>query len=895
VSELEPPDPLLEAALAMADDASVDWDRATTDAPALSESFANLRAVAELAHQYQLETSSEPMPAAAFTWGTLQALRRIGEGAFGEVWEAWDPGLQRRVALKLRRTGSASGAGAAVWLGEARRLARVRHDHVLTIHGADVHDGRAGLWTELLVGRTLEDVLREDGPRSAREATLIGLDLCAALAAVHAAGLAHGDVKTSNVMRVGAAGGGASDTGRIVLMDFGTSHDASPTARHGGAAGTPLACAPEVLRGGPLSAAADVYSLGVLIYRLVTDDYPTHATTLAELEAAHARGDHQPLRSLRPDLAAGFVQTVERALAHDPTKRFHDAAAMERALAAQLGVTPHTSESRTSRVRLALAAGVGALLVAVIWGGMRWIPEWTRPHFSLASTGAGIATRTVQTLHGVGDLSLFGSCSTSPGDIDGDGIPDLVVGAPGESTSRGAVHLLRGREDGGFEPWRTFVGEGQFGYSVTSLGDLDGDGVPDFAVGSIAGVGIHGGAGTVSILHGDRRVGARVGQILVGERDGSYFGYSIAGAGDVNQDGHPDLIVGAPLDAAGGRASGRAFVYLGGPGLSMRLAAVLGPGSVAAQFGVSVAGTGDIDGDGFADVAVGANAQRGTEHAGGHVAVFLGGRQMDSVADLDLYGSDDGGWFGISCAGLGDFDGDGFDDFAVGAERGDGFEPYAGCVSIFLGGQHPKATPARVLRGARRGSMFGHSLAAGDLDGDGNPDLLVGAYGTNEIGPVAGEAFGYLGGPSFLLKPTVRFTGSEEAGNFGTSVTTVPGRAGRFASVIVGAPYSGRGQSGAVWVFTLSRFEFTRPLSGTMWRAGSPERVTWLGRERAVLEWGDSTRTRWHMLARDAGGSDENTLDVKLPAGTCGPIVLRLRPADPRVKHDAISEPIGVR
>ena len=105
-------------------------------------------------------------------------------------------------------------------MNEARRLARLRHEHVVQVYGAEEHDGRVGLWTELVRGESLEEIVQRSGPLGAREAALVGLDVCAALAAVHGAGLLHRDVKAQNVMREGG--------GRIVLMDFGTGEDSPP-------------------------------------------------------------------------------------------------------------------------------------------------------------------------------------------------------------------------------------------------------------------------------------------------------------------------------------------------------------------------------------------------------------------------------------------------------------------------------------------------------------------------------------------------------------------------------------------------------------------------------------------------------------------------------------------
>ena len=132
------------------------------------------------------------------TWGHLALLERLGGGAFGEVYRAWDAQLERDVALKVLR-GDAPDASRL--LNEARLLARIHHPHVVTVHGVDTQEGRAGLWMELVDGVSLEQVLASQGPFSAREAALVGIDLCGALAALHAKGLVHRDVKAQNVMR----------------------------------------------------------------------------------------------------------------------------------------------------------------------------------------------------------------------------------------------------------------------------------------------------------------------------------------------------------------------------------------------------------------------------------------------------------------------------------------------------------------------------------------------------------------------------------------------------------------------------------------------------------------------------------------------------------------------
>src|SRR6185436_10816329 len=133
-------------------------------------------------------------------------------------------------------------------LREGRALARVRDSHVVNVLGVETHEDQIALCMEFVHGETLEDSLRRHGTLNAREAALVGEDVCRALAAVHLAGFIHRDVKARNVMRERA--------GRIVLMDFGTGRDADELRKAGpaGMAGTPLYMAPEVLAGLPASA-----------------------------------------------------------------------------------------------------------------------------------------------------------------------------------------------------------------------------------------------------------------------------------------------------------------------------------------------------------------------------------------------------------------------------------------------------------------------------------------------------------------------------------------------------------------------------------------------------------------------------------------------------------------
>ncbi|HEY6508673.1 MAG TPA: protein kinase, partial [Vicinamibacterales bacterium] len=281
-----------------------------------------------------------------------------GRGAFGTVYRAYDSELRREVALKIIRPvhpGAPFDPERA--LDEARRLARVNHPNVVRVFRADRAGDEVGMAMELIPGETLAALVKQRGPFSANEAALIGMDLCRALAAVHGTDTLHGDVKAHNVMR--GAGG------RITLTDFGTSKDLSRDQRRmdGDFAGTPLYLAPEVFKGAPRTIASDVYSLGVLLFYLVSGTYPVDGATRTEVGRRHdERGARRLLRDVRPDLPDGFVRVVEQALADDPHERYPSAGAFETALNSVVSRAP----APLVFARKLVPVGAGLVLLAAI-------------------------------------------------------------------------------------------------------------------------------------------------------------------------------------------------------------------------------------------------------------------------------------------------------------------------------------------------------------------------------------------------------------------------------------------------------------------------------------------------------------------------------------------------
>jgi TolB-like protein/Tfp pilus assembly protein PilF len=347
---MAPQELLDEVADAVLDGTPVDWaaveSRADAGARAL---IGELRILASLRRPGGRGEASAPTP--FDRWGHLRVLECVGRGAFGEVYRAWDPRLDREVALKLLRNSGRVDAAQPAAIEEGRLLARVRHPNVVTIYGAECLDGRVGLWMEFVEGNTLEQIVRQGGPLPVPDVTRVGVDLCGAVSAVHGAGLVHRDIKAQNLI--------VADDGRLVLMDFGTGlelhGDQAPAA-----AGTPLYLAPEVLAGGAATVQTDVYAIGVVLFRLLTGAYPVSASDLEGLRRAHALGERTRLRSLRPDVPPRLARVVEHALDSDPARRPASADAFRAALAGVGAASPLVRAAYVSAAVLALVAGLWA-------------------------------------------------------------------------------------------------------------------------------------------------------------------------------------------------------------------------------------------------------------------------------------------------------------------------------------------------------------------------------------------------------------------------------------------------------------------------------------------------------------------------------------------------------
>lgn len=271
----------------------------------------------------------------------------------------------------------------------------------------------------------------------------------------------------------------------------------------------------------------------------------------------------------------------------------------------------------------------------------------------------------------------FGDAASAAGDIDGDGFGDIVIGAPSFANDTGRVDVYFGTASGLSSRVQTLTAPasgGRFGWAVAAAGDVDRDGFGDVVIGAYQ---HDGGAGRAYLYRGSATgLVAAPATVLVAPEANENFGISVSTAGDIDGDGFADVIVGA--DFARNRA-GRAYVYRGGAaGLSNTPATVLEGIAAREDFGISVAGGFDFDGDGFGDVAVGAHAHPG----GGRVQVFLGGREGIASEQSLVFDAAQGEHdFGLTLAIVADDNGDGLDDLAIGSISGPGWHESTRVIS----------------------------------------------------------------------------------------------------------------------------------------------------------------------------------------------------------------------
>lgn len=412
-----------------------------------------------------------------------------------------------------------------------------------------------------------------------------------------------------------------------------------------------------------------------------------------------------------------------------------------------------------------------------------------------------------KTLSGEASGDQFGYSLAIAGDINGDGYADLIIGAPyadGNGNDSGKVYIYYGGSSSNMDNDADVVISGSasgdnLGFSVSPAGDVNGDGFDDILMGAprkyqsgipyagaayifYGGVSLANKSGYPALSSGDADV------ILKGESAQDRFGSAVSWAGDFNKDRYGDVLVGAPEADGGGNNRGRAYIYYGGTSMDSKADIRITGAANTDQLGSSVARGGDINSDGYGDVIMGAPyADVSSMENAGKAYILYGRAGSTDLLDIDvsasvaglteLNGLNNQEHFGYSLGYSGDVNNDGYGDILVGSWYL-GTDPlFIGRSYIYLGGHimstsSSLSTPDVTFIGEKQEDRFGTAVSgAGDVNGDGYYDVMVGAHLADGSGTDRGKSYLYLGAisePDNIVNAT--FTGSVDNGWFGQSL-----------------------------------------------------------------------------------------------------------------------------
>lgn len=388
-------------------------------------------------------------------------------------------------------------------------------------------------------------------------------------------------------------------------------------------------------------------------------------------------------------------------------------------------------------------------------------------------------------IEGTLESAQFGRSVAGAGDVNNDGFADLIVGAPGHGGS-GAAFLFYGSATGiESEPAWSFIGQqadSLVGWSVAGAGDVNNDVYADVIIGAPDYDQVFQNEGRVMLFLGSPSgLSESPARIIDGGQDGANFGFSVAGAGDTNNDDRDDIVVGAPNWDEVFSDEGRALVFLGqDSGVTAVPTWSTFGGQQGAGFGTAVAGAGDVDGNNVGDVVVGAPRwDEGTQNDAGRMAVFLGasGAGLDTTPGFDQRGSPTqnqaGAQFGASVGSAGDVNGDNFDDIIAGAFRYDEGQVDEGRVWVFRGSNLGVTSAVWFAEGNLNNASFGVSVGSGDLDNDGLDDVVVGGNGFEAGQRNEGGAFQFFGETTPSLSAGSAAQSNQADCLFGTAVAGV--------------------------------------------------------------------------------------------------------------------------
>jgi tRNA A-37 threonylcarbamoyl transferase component Bud32 len=292
-------------------------------------------------------TSPSPTLTKPLLAGRYELRSLVGEGGIADVYSAFDRVLRRKVAVKVLREDMASDRRVVGrFRREARAAASLGHPNIVSLHDVGGEGEVPFMVMELIPGETLSDVIWREAPLPAERTAEIGAMVADALAFAHQRGIVHQDVKPANIM--------LSPTGQVKVLDFGIAGALAWTSVSGAGElmGTAEYVSPEQARGLSLDGRSDIYSLGVVLYEMLTGRPPFEAESAEAVARMHVQEEPLPARRVRPELPVALEDIVMRCLAKDPKARYQRAAQLaadlRRFQASKRGITAILPPSRTT-------------------------------------------------------------------------------------------------------------------------------------------------------------------------------------------------------------------------------------------------------------------------------------------------------------------------------------------------------------------------------------------------------------------------------------------------------------------------------------------------------------------------------------------------------------------